>query len=116
MCKVNVNKLPEGTFIMSTVSSAEYNARYIGAEEEAVRRGINWTSESRKKMIDKNSKLCGKKYKITRKYISGISAKVIGNFDTPESPDNPGTIIPNILIDEVWAEKEAREIYPEFFL
>ena len=108
--RINTNKLPDGIYIMNTVSEEQYYKNSAFAKEAFFKRNKTPAPNTSAHAVQKNLSKCNQMFKVIRKPISGIYTNISGNFIENNS------LLPNVLIKQVWNKEEGRILYPEFFL
>ena len=103
---------PAGIYIMKSVSEEEYIKRYQKIHNKPFM--LNLPREKKDANYNRNLANCSKTFKINRKKMKVLDNYPLGNFIC--NPDASNYMLAGILIAEVIPEKEARDLYPEYFL
>ncbi len=97
---------PRGVYVITTITEKEYREKARLHDEKAI------SEQFRIEVKQHNLDNCGRTFKIQRKKFRD-NADILVNFVIGDSQK---ALIPNIIIDEIYSEKESKEKYPEYWL
>jgi len=105
MTMKNLQNLPAGEYLVTTVSKEEYIKRHEKAEKS---RPASFDTLPQT-AIDRNLRNCSKQIKINRKPWK-VDSEILVNFTKKMD------LIPNILILDTQTRDESHKDFPEFWL
>ena len=101
----NLQKLPAGEYLVTTVSKEEYTKRHEKAEKSKPASFDTLPQTA----IDRNFENCGKRMRVNRKPWK-VDSEILVNFTKKMG------LIPNILILDIQTRDESHKDFPEFWL